>query len=421
LNILVLTNLYPPHHLGGYELICLHVVTALRARGHTVHVLTSDHTVDDSVAARSESDIDRSLAIHGFYGHPWLPIRRLYSLESHNNAVLRQTIARLRPQLVYVWNMGGLSKSMLLTLQRLQIPTAFYLSDHWISRGLSSDVWLRWWNRPDAPPLHRACRALCQSAGLRRRWNESAPTNPPHHIEFPAIYFCSEALKNSTTAAGFPVAHGSVIHCPVNIEQFNGEPKSPASPIRKLLYVGRLAPDKGVMTALHAMAFVRGKFDGHLHLYGRGDADYVRQLQKFISTAQIPVIFDSASPDRMPQVYRDHDALIFPSEWEEPFAQTPLEAMSSGIPVIGTTTGGSSELFRHGENALTFRAGNADELASRMVQLASDTPLRVRIATAGYCEVRQRFAEPIIVGKIERFLQQTIAHWKPAPAREYVQ
>ena len=34
------------------------------------------------------------------------------------------------------------------TVERLNIPTVFYLSDHWIARGLQADVWLNWWTGP---------------------------------------------------------------------------------------------------------------------------------------------------------------------------------------------------------------------------------------------------------------------------------
>ena len=40
-SILVLSNMYPPHHMGGYELSCRDVVDRWRARGHDVTVLTS--------------------------------------------------------------------------------------------------------------------------------------------------------------------------------------------------------------------------------------------------------------------------------------------------------------------------------------------------------------------------------------------
>src|SRR5579862_2314542 len=70
-NILVLTNLYPPHHIGGYELICETVVTLLRQRGHYVPILASDHQVAAAEPARDDPLIERVLQLNGFYGHPW--------------------------------------------------------------------------------------------------------------------------------------------------------------------------------------------------------------------------------------------------------------------------------------------------------------------------------------------------------------
>src|SRR6476659_3796831 len=84
MKILAVTNLYPPHYLGGYELICYMVVNELRARGHDVQVLTSNHVVQGKSCA-PEPGIERSLRIHGFYGHPWLGIAGLRGLEKQNN------------------------------------------------------------------------------------------------------------------------------------------------------------------------------------------------------------------------------------------------------------------------------------------------------------------------------------------------
>ena len=55
--------------------------------------------------------------------------------------------------------------------------------------------------------------------------------------------------------------------------------------------------------------------------------------------------------------------------------QPPLEAMACGLPVIGTMTGGSRELFRHGQNAVTYEAGAATELAERILLLQTEDPV----------------------------------------------
>src|SRR5436190_17861800 len=83
MKILVLTNLYPPHYVGGYELHCQTVVKALRKRGHEIAVLTSDHGVDEGGGIPNESGVFRSLKIHGLFGHPFVGILQLQQIERH--------------------------------------------------------------------------------------------------------------------------------------------------------------------------------------------------------------------------------------------------------------------------------------------------------------------------------------------------
>jgi glycogen(starch) synthase len=420
MKILVISNLYPPHYVGGYELHCRTIVEALKARGHSVNVLTSDHRIDGCEAIEREPGVYRSLKIHGLFGHPFLGILQLQRLEHHNNQTLTSVLQKMNPDLVYVWNFGGLSKSMLFTLQKVGIPTAFAVCDHWIARSEYADVWLRWWNFDRATLKNRALRQMWTWAGRRRAFQHVAPTNPIRHFKFQRLHFCSRALQESTAAAGFKVGHGAVIYCPLDLERFNSPPKTAAQPLQRLIYVGRLNEDKGIMTALRAMALVRDKFAGQLSVYGRGERDYEKKLISFVREQRLPVTFNALlNPEQMPMVYRSHDALLFTSEWPEPFALTPLEAMASGLAVIGTTTGGSAELFRHGKNALTYTAGNSEELARRILELNRNPILRMQVAQAGHEEVRRRFGEPIIVDQVEAYLEETLHVWEPSPLPSY--
>jgi glycosyltransferase involved in cell wall biosynthesis len=388
------------------------VLNELRARGHQVQILTSNHLVPGRPSLPEEG-IERTLRIHGFYGHPWLSISELRRLEQHNNKTLQTAIRQHKPDLVYVWNMGGLSKSMVLALQELGLPTVFYLSDHWIARGFRSDVWLQWWNGPAASKKKKVLRRLAEISGLRFYCQTWAPTNPSSHVRSQRLYFCSKALRKLTASAGFEVMHGAVIYAPVDMERFHGTVQTSRHDLRSFLWVGRLSPDKGVMTALKAMQQVRDRFPGELHIYGKGEAQYTAALKDFVLQHRLPVQFSSAGMEEMPAVYRRHDALLFTSEWEEPFALTPLEAMASGLPVIGTTTGGSREIFRHRDNALTYTAGNAEELGERILELAQNGNLRVHIARTAQAEARTTYALPIIVDQIESYLKESIAVWQP--------
>ncbi|MBK8040804.1 MAG: glycosyltransferase family 4 protein [Verrucomicrobiaceae bacterium] len=402
MRILTLTNLYPPFYVGGYELRCAAITDSLRQRGHTVRVLTSDHGTDTQPAPTNQSHVDRSLRIHGYYGHPWLGLSQLQHLETHNNQTLRHTIAEFQPDIVHVWCMNGLSKSLCLTLQHLGIPTVYDVSDHWILRSLKADVWLDWWNRRSGSLASKAQRAAWSLLGHREKLQSVAPTNPVSDIRFKRLYFTSARLRELTAEQGYAVDHGSVIHCPVDTDHFSGTPVT-CEP-RNWLWVGRLAEDKGIHTALRALALLKDRFQGQLHVYGKGDAYYVAQLKQFAQEHALPISWHNATPDEMPAVYRAHDALLFTSEWEEPFALTPLEAMSCGLPVIGTMTGGSRELFRHGDNALTYEAGDPSALAEQILRLQADHELRRSITETGHHEVRQRFAMKPIVDQVEAFL-----------------
>lgn len=420
MKILVLTNLYPPLYVGGYELHCRTVVEALRQRGHEVAVLSSDHGLEKAPLLPPEPHVYRALKIHGMFGHPFLGILQLQSLEAHNNRLLISMLQDVKPDLVYVWSLTGLSRSLLFTLQRRGIPTVLSICDLWLADSEKSDVWMSWWNRSNPKKAQRLLRAFWTWNGQRGKCQNIAPTNTLRQLTMPRLHFCSQAMRDATAAAGINVQQATVIYCSANMEKFNGPPRRASQPMQRLLFVGRLVPDKGVMTALRAMALVRDKFAGTLSVYGRGETAYEKELFAFAQGEKLPVTFkDLLNPERMPDVYRAHDALLFPSEWMEPFAITPLEAMACGLPVIGTTTGGSAELFRHRENALTYTAGEPEELAQRILELDSDNNLRERIAREGQSEVRARFSEPAIVDQIEMYLHESLRTWKPAPLPDY--
>lgn len=402
MRILTLTNLYPPHYVGGYELRCAAITEALRQRGHDIRVLTSIHGLESTTPTRAQNHVQRDLQIHGYYGHPWLGLGQLQHLEKHNNQTLRDAITDFQPDVVHVWCMNGLSKSLCLTLQHLGVPTVYDVSDHWILRSLKADVWLDWWNRRAGSFVSRSQRAIWSMLGRREKLQPLAPTNPVSDIRFPRLYFTSARLRQLTAEQGYDVGHGSVIHCPVDTDHFSGTPVT-RDP-RNWLWVGRLAEDKGIHTALRALALLGDRFQGELRIYGKGDVDYVATLKRFARDHSLPVTWHSATPDEMPDVYRAHDALLFTSEWEEPFALTPLEAMSCGLPVIGTMTGGSRELFRHADNALTYEAGDPTQLAERILLLQRDHELRRKMTEIGHQEVRQRFAMKPIVDQVEDFL-----------------
>ena len=408
MKILVISNLYPPHEIGGYEIICRDVVEHLAAQGHQLRVLTSDHHIDGRPQTLQPT-VSRQLKVHGFYGHPWLPIHRLLALEAHNHRTLQQALDTFQPDLVYVWNLGGISKSLLHRLAQSDLPVAFYLSDHWIARSIAGDVWLDWWNAPGSIP-RRALRAMLSATGVRQRLDHHTPTHSPQQLRFKSIAFCSAFLRNLTAAKGWPVSHAAVIHCAIDTAAFSV--KTDHSRCAKLLWVGRLSADKDPLTAISAVAAAHraGLTQLTLDLFGSGEPAYVAAVDASIATLGLAehVRRRHALAGEMRQLYSQYDALLFTSNWGEPFAITPLEAMASGLPVITSLDGGQAELARHGENCLVAAAADPALYAARIAELAADPQLRAKLAANGLEEVRRRFDIAPISREIDAFLRAAL-------------
>ncbi len=92
----------------------------------------------------------------------------------------------------------------------------------------------------------------------------------------------------------------------------------------------------------------------------------------------------------MPAVMDALDMLVSTSEVEA-CSRSILEAMASGIPVIGADAGGTPELIVPGETGLLFPVGDARALASAIRRLAEDAPLRKAMGRAGRIAAQARF------------------------------
>ena len=429
MKILVLTNLYPPHHAGTHDFRCQSVVDNLRLRGHEVRVLTSSHGMN---AQQINPQEERRLLLNGAYDHPLVTdYKEMAALETHNHTALRESIASFLPDVIHVFSLRGLSKSLVFGLRNSHVPTVYDVADTWLSDDVAHDPWLRWWNHP----ARNFTRGALELSGQRNKFDETAPTRmmkgydrmpdvfgdapvAPHSIttfRFDRIFFCSHTLKEQAEQAGFQVNHAEVIYPGIATQTFVNEVRPASAPVEKFLIVSRLHKKGGVLTAVKALQIVRQKkIKATLGIYGRGDSDCIAEIRSLDAQAQLPVEFLTVSNQGrdLPAVYRRHDALIYTAEEPEPFSLTPLEAMAAGLPVIGTAIGGARELLRHGENALTYTPGRPAELAARMEEIQTQPDLRRQLAEAAQTEVLSQYNESAVTDRIENYLETSRQNWQ---------
>jgi glycogen(starch) synthase len=403
MRILIVSNFYPPHYVGGYELGCYDVVEGLKAKGHQVQVLTSRYGVD-----REERDGDVIRCFHMHYkADPTMRKMTAFTTtlrhERHNQARFLELCDAFAPEIVYFWNMGALSKSLVLLAERKQLPTSFFVSDNWMAKWEQDD-----WYRIINTPWGKFDRVLSVYAQLYARVQQMAACRgfAPNLAH---VQFCSDYTRQEALQAGKPVTNGKVIHWGIHPERFPllercGKPGS-------LLYVGRISPEKGVHTAIEAMHLLvhdYGRSDVTLTLVGGGvNAEYQARLRDMIRDRHLAeqVQLRGALPrEQLLEIYHAHRILLFPSVWEEPFAITPLEAMCSGLVVVGTTRGGSEEIFENGVTAMTFKAEDAQGCADQVLRLLQNPELYQAIRQNGHDIVTQRFTMSRMIAEIEQAL-----------------
>src|SRR5205814_1926264 len=225
-----------------------------------------------------DEEAHRRLLLNGAFGHaPVAGFRALQNIEEHNHRVLQEAIAEFQPDLVHVVSLRGLSKSLIFALRNSRLATVYDIADRWLADELREDPWLRWWNAPGTNLL----RASLELAGQRNRLDATAPTRmmkgidripevygPPAVVagaqpdsiaafRFDRVYFCSQALKQTTQQAGFRVSHAEVIYPGIPTQHFVGEVKPLSAPVKKLLLVSPLDERSGAMTAVLALLQIR--------------------------------------------------------------------------------------------------------------------------------------------------------------------
>lgn len=174
-----------------------------------------------------------------------------------------------------------------------------------------------------------------------------------------------------------------------------------------ILCVGRLIERKGQHHLLHAFARVNQELPSpnlHLILVGTGDAeDTLKKLARELGIEKKVQFRGMISREDMPEVYRQADIFVLPSQ-SEGMSVALLEALASGLPVVVSDTGGTQELVSPGKNGLVVRWANVEGLADALKQMAEDTPLRENMGKAAR-QTALRFSWSQVAGQYLKFLE----------------
>lgn len=168
--------------------------------------------------------------------------------------------------------------------------------------------------------------------------------------------------------------------------------------------VGRIAPEKGVLPFLEAIARLNntsGAPPVHGVIVGDGPQnEAAHQAARALGIAQ-RVTFAGFRSD-VNNALNALDVLVLASVWEEPCSAVVQQAMALEKPVVGTNLGGTPEMIAHNETGLLVWPADSDALADALRFLAAAGPSRrAAMGTAGRARVEACFTLRGMTDKIE--------------------
>ena len=423
MRILVVSNLYPPHHQGGYELRCSQIVEGLRRRGHTVRVVASDYQITESghgALAREDTvnDVPVSRFLRQHRLDPTLADGKLYFLDvvKRQRADLirfAEVLDQFEPDLVSWWNLEGVTKAMLRMSQDRGIPSVHCIDDNWMIREFGADgavdlpFWFGFWAGEWGPRPLRPVVRLALARFERQLTERGIPTRPfgvpPAHV-----CFISEFWRYLHQQAGLDVQSSDVIYGGVSPERFlvHRSPSDYAGNPLRLLYAGYVDPRRGLHTIVEALALVPPAQRSRMHLSVASGGPTVPDEYGRRITARIAELGLSAhvtflgrvSHAEMPAVFASHDVLVFASTRNEGMPMVMMEAMCAGCAVPNTGSGGSIELSDRAGTPL-FPKDHPFALARLLTTLERDRTLVAEIAERGQRTVLQSFTIDTMLDK----------------------
>ena len=207
---------------------------------------------------------------------------------------------------------------------------------------------------------------------------------------------------------GIHQIYNGVASLPIFDERLSKHQSTPTLEPYTFLMLSAISPKKGQEQAIRALASLRWQgIPARLILAGGGRQDYLSQLHALVTELDLQdwVSFPGFVTDPFPLYYQADCALVC-SEYEA-FSRVALEAMSTGLPVIGKNSGGTPEVIVDGETGLLYNS--FDELVEAMRRLAQDRSLSRKMGLAGWERARELFSIEKYAASVYQVIQSVMS------------
>ena len=345
-------------------------------RGHLVHVL-----------CRSTSEVPREEVIQGLRVHRWIDttaVGPLFGVSFVASAC--RALVRLRTEY-----------DLVHTHQALWEAVATGLACPWL-RGAPTLV------QPASSGYYGEAEELRRTRGaavLRRLILRNTA--------FAAI---SADIERQWLALGVPAARLARAASGVDADHFHPGPApderpSTLPPRPRVVFTGRLHPQKNLDLLLDAWPAVAARTAAHLVLVGDGpDRARLAEQARVLGIAD-RVHFAGAVSDPA-GLLRAADAFALPSV-AEGMSNSLLEAMATALPCVATAIGGNTDLIDDGRTGLLAPPDDRSAWSAALLRLIEDRHFAQSLGAAARRRVEAEFALPVVVDRYEALYRRLLA------------
>ncbi|HVX19848.1 MAG TPA: glycosyltransferase [Acidimicrobiales bacterium] len=168
-------------------------------------------------------------------------------------------------------------------------------------------------------------------------------------------------------------------------------------------FAGRLVPEKGLDVLVEAVKLL----DGGVELVVAGDGPQREWLEAQRFGGRLTLL-RGLSHDDMGSAYARMDVLVLPSRstpnWSEQFGRVLVEALSTGVPVLGSDSGEIPWVIDVTGGGFVFPEGDSRRLAGLLSRLRDDEGLRRELGERGKDRVRVQFSVPAVAATMHAAL-----------------
>jgi len=387
MNILLISHFFPPHK-GGIETATYNIAKKLTEKGHEVIVITSK-------VIRTQINYEKLEGFHiyryrsfnlvelrGFpqsasLGFPLKAIIKLKKIIRKHEIQIIHVEGRFFPIsfISAFLNILIFKKKMYISIQgRLEFGLTGLIEnifDTIVTRLIYS----------------RLSKIMCVSASLKRRLVK-------YRVPLQALI----TIPNGVDIDKFIKKKSSYFNKFLEEENEN----------KKVIFVGRLDLQKGVEYLIRSIPSVIANFPKvSFFILGNGRLeDYLKKLVKFLSIENHVIFLNMIPIEEMPDFYSSADILCLPSI-HEGFPLSIVEALSIGLIIVASKTGGIPEVIIENENGYLFEPRNIRELSLKLLKALNLPHIeKVQIQENNVKKARNIYSWEKIVNDIIKIYQE---------------